>query len=245
MRRDRGSSAARWSRRGLIAAGGAAALTAVVILGIAVFFQSSAGGSSGLAIRGMEPVEGADATLRRAEAHATPTPEPTPAVPPLGDARFRLVVEKIGVDAPVSTFGLDENSIPEVPTGPDAAEIVAWYDFSARPGTGGNAVLAGHVTWNGPAVFRDLATLQPGDSVRVRGENGVELLYTVTDNFMADPNDPDSVKLMLATERDMITLITCGGAYTRTNDPVFGGQYDLRVVVQADLVSVLDAGSGD
>ncbi len=91
----------------------------------------------------------------------SPTTDPTPTqqpAPPLKDALYRMIIDKIGVDAPVLTFGLDENAIPEIPTDP---WDVAWYDFSAQPGTGSNAVFAGHVTWFGPGVFYDLYNWSP------------------------------------------------------------------------------------
>ena len=72
---------------------------------------------------------------------------------PLGDEPYQMIIDKLGVNAPVSAFGLDAQAVPEIPTGPDAASIVAWYKFTAKPGTGSNAVFAGHVTWYGAAVF--------------------------------------------------------------------------------------------
>ncbi|HUF52992.1 MAG TPA: class F sortase [Dehalococcoidia bacterium] len=168
-------------------------------------------------------------------ASATLQPTATPqSGPPLGDAGYRMAIESIGVEAGVYTYGLDENAIPQVPTNPWE---VAWYNFSSQPGTGSNAVFAGHVTWNGPAVFYDLQALQPGDIVRLLGANGVELTYRVSDNFSVDPNDPDSLKVMQATEQDVITLITCGGTFFETDDPVSGGDYTLRVIGRAERVS--------
>jgi hypothetical protein len=45
---------------------------------------------------------------------------------------------------------------------PDNAWDVAWYDFSARPGAGSNAVFSGHVDYHdvGPAVFWNLRDLR-------------------------------------------------------------------------------------
>ncbi|HEV8573228.1 MAG TPA: class F sortase, partial [Dehalococcoidia bacterium] len=150
-------------------------------------------------------------------------------------------IEKLGVDAPVATYGLDERSVPIVPTGDDAAEVVAWYDFSARPGSGGNAVFAGHVTWNGDAVFKELETLAAGDTVRLRDDRGGEVVYRVTQNFTVDPNDPESVKVMYPTEQDEATIITCGGEFFENSDPVAGGDYTRRVIVKAELVSITPA----
>jgi LPXTG-site transpeptidase (sortase) family protein len=174
----------------------------------------------------------------------TASPTPAPPVAPLGDQPYRLVIEKIGVNAPVDTYGLDANAIPEVPTGAGANQTVAWYDFSAKPGGGSNAVFAGHVTWNGPAVFFKLAEVAQGDTIRLQGTDGTELVYNVSSVFSVDPTDPDAVKVMHSTDRDMVTLITCGGEYTRTGDPIFGGEYDQRLIVRAELASVNAAAAG-
>src|SRR3990172_2454318 len=167
---------------------------------------------------------------------ATASPTPTrPAEAPLPESGYRMVIEKVGVNAPVDVYGLDENNVPEVPLGSDAAEVVAWYNFSAKPGTGSNAVFAGHVTWNGRAVFYDLQTLQPGDVIELVGAEGTRLTYVVSTNFAVDPNDPDSLQVMQPTSTDVITLITCGGTFFESDDPVAGGDYTLRVIVRAEL----------
>ena len=175
---------------------------------------------------------------------ATSTPEPTPAPslkptpvlvdPPLGNAPFQLVIPEIGVDAPVNTFGLDANFVPQVPLN---GREVAWYNWSAEPGTGSNAVLAGHVTWSGQAVFYHLDQLGAGDEILLRSPDGAELLYTVQDNFLVDPNDPDALSVMSPTEDDVITVITCGGEYFYTGGR-FGGDYTNRRVVRASLSQV-------
>jgi LPXTG-site transpeptidase (sortase) family protein len=154
--------------------------------------------------------------------------------PPLA-ATYRMIIERIGVDAPVATYGLDQNRVPIVPTGPDAAQVVAWYDFSAKPGTGSNAVFAGHVTWNGDAVFRKLETLQGGDVIRLRDDQGTEMTYRVISNTQVDPNDPKAVEVMYPTETDQVTLITCSGQYFENNDPVAGGDYTHRTIIKAEL----------
>ena len=164
----------------------------------------------------------------------TREPDPTP-VPPLGHSDYTMTIERLGVVAPVKTFGLDENAIPEVPLN---GQDVAWYDFSARPGTGSNAVFAGHVTWNGRAVFYELDKLEAGDTIRLTGPDGTEIVYRVTLKFSVDPDDPESLKVMYGTDRDVVTLITCTGTFTDTNDPVFGGEYSQRLVVRGELASV-------
>lgn len=198
----------------------------VVLIGVGI---AGLGGSSG------EPPEGPaviDITPSPTPKQTSP-PSATPIQPPLGDQPYRIVISKLGVDAPVKTYGLDANAVPEVPTGDDAPTVVAWYNFSAQPGVGSNAVFAGHVTWNGPAVFFELTTVAPGDEIRLVGADGTALVYTVSEVFSVDPSDPESLSVMHATQEDIITIITCDGAFTDTNDPVYGGEYSARLVVKA------------
>lgn len=178
-----------------------------------------------------------------------PTPEPvvaaateTPAPPPLGEGQYRLVIDKIGVDAPVAAFGLDENAVPEVPY---EGGVVAWYNFTAVPGTGGNAVFAGHYTWYGDAVFRHLDELAPGDTVVLRGENGMQLTYEVVSNESLDPAAPNARDVYAPTETDTVTLITCDGTFTRDGRPITGGDYDKRRVVRARFVGAVLAEAQD
>src|SRR6266540_351 len=137
---------------------------------------------------------------------------PAESGPPLAGS-YRMIIERIGVDAPVATYGLDENRVPVVPTGPDAAQVVAWYDFSA----------------------------QPGDIIRLRDDRGGEVVYSVTSNILMDPNDPATLQTIYPTDHDELTIITCGGSFYETNDPVIGGDYTQRIVIKAALQSVTQA----
>lgn len=173
----------------------------------------------------------------------TSTPSPTPVPTPPLTGSYEMVINKIGVDAPVQEYGLDAQAIPQVPTGPDAASIVAWYNFSSKPGTGSNAVFAGHVTWNGVAVFYNLSSLAAGDQIVLKGADGTVVNYVVSDVFSVDPTtDPHAKDVMLPTPTDVLTIITCGGDFVRNpNDHVFGGDYNHRLVIRANLQSVSPA----
>jgi LPXTG-site transpeptidase (sortase) family protein len=176
---------------------------------------------------------------------ATPTPAPLPvqvvipAAPPLRDIPYRLIIDKIGVNAPVGTYGLGADQIPDVPSN---GQEVAWYDFSSQPGTGSNAVFAGHVTWSGRGVFYHLDDLTAGDQVTLVANNGgARLAYTVSDVFLVDPNDPNAASVMSPTPgKDQVTIITCGG------DPFYVGgtagyDYTHRLIVRASLTEVFAA----
>lgn len=155
------------------------------------------------------------------------------AAEPVGDQGFRLVIDKLGIDAPVSAYGLDENGAPQVPF---EAGLVAWYHFSAYPGSGDNAVFAGHVTWRGDAVFKRLGELQAGDRVMIKADDGRHLVYEVTDSLLVEPTEDAARQWMDANGQNVITLITCGGD-RRPTDDFFGAEYDKRQVVRARLVA--------
>ena len=167
-------------------------------------------------------------------APATPAPV-VAAQAPLTEAAYHMIIDKIGVDAPVFPYGVDANRVPEVPLN---ASDVAWYNFSAQPGTGSNAVFAGHVTWSGQAVFYNLKDIQVGDHIMLRGDDGTQIDYVVSDSFMVDPNDPNALSVMAPTGNDVITLITCDGSFFYTGDPVFNGDYTHRRIVRAAFSSL-------
>ena len=177
-----------------------------------------------------------DAVLNRARFASV---DPLPATPPSTAPISRMVIEAIGVDAPVAVRGLDANAVPEEPGAPD---VVAWYNFSSRPGAGSNAVLAGHVDWTyngrpGPAVFWGLKDLNPGDTVRIFLEDGTRYDYAVTANFAVPYDDPKAVEVMGPTPNDVITLITCGGTWIRDPSLPLGGYYTHRIIVRAERVA--------
>ncbi|MCH7577224.1 MAG: class F sortase [Chloroflexi bacterium] len=159
----------------------------------------------------------------------TPTPVAAENAAPL-----RMVIGSIDVDAPIITLGLNYKFTPEVPS---TGYQVSWYDFSAAPGIGSNAVFAGHVSWKQvPAVFSSLNDIREGDAIRLITEEGNELVYEVFANFALDPSDPNSVHVMDRGDEDIITLITCGGSWSPDPSEPFGGNYSERVVVQARLL---------
>jgi LPXTG-site transpeptidase (sortase) family protein len=223
-------------RRRVIAGVSVVGVTAVII---GAFLYSSSAGDDSVAVADdaavvdltNDPID-LDLAPELPPAILTATPVPPP---PLGDSGYNIVIDKLGVSAPVTMYGMDENLVPKVPY---TATDVAWYEFSARPGTGGNAVFAGHVTWNGPAVFYDLDQLAAGDQVKLHGPDGTTIVYQVSDVFQVDPNDPDSRKVMWPTDEDVITIITCSGKFFNTSDPILGGDYTHRLIVRGDLISV-------
>jgi len=153
---------------------------------------------------------------------------------PRVSAPLRIVVEKVEIDAPVVEMGLDGQGVPQVPLN---GQDVAWYNFSAKPGAGSNAVFAGHVNWAGSiGAFGRLDRLTAGDTVRLISDEGRQFTYEVFANYKVDPADPESLKVMSPTPTDTVTLITCGGTWIPDPSDKFGGEYTDRTIVQAKLM---------
>ncbi len=221
----------RWRQRRLI--------LAAVLLGASVAMLTT--GLAGLLLaKESEPAVVHEGTLDPPHRNGldTPTATPVPTPPPSSAPVVRMIIEKIGLDGQVVTMGLDADHVPLVPDNPDD---IVWYDFSTRPGWGSNAVFSGHVDWtlNGvpvTGVFYDLRKVEVGDIIKVRLEDGTEYQYKVFGNQAIPYDDPEALKVMGATPIEMLTIITCGGAWVpRWGDPL-GGNYTHRQIVRAERV---------
>jgi LPXTG-site transpeptidase (sortase) family protein len=209
---------------------GAAFLCAAAVLGVleigsrGVFdvhaFQNSASTkASSPALTDSDPVI--------AGVPASAAPSSAPGVHP---AVTRLVIPAIAVNAPVVVKGIDDQHAMETPDGPAQ---VAWYDFSSRPGTGGNAVFAGHVDYKdvGPAVFWRLEELKPGDLIEAHLDDGTTFHFRVTSKETFDATTAPVKQIVGPTSKDSVTLITCTGQFDWLTQ-----RYDQRLVVRAELV---------
>ncbi len=182
---------------------------------------------------------------------ATPVPTVAPVVinpqpssaatPELSNSPVVYVsIERLGVEASVMELGLDADRVPLVPNnsntpvGYHAADMVAWYNFSTKPGHGGNVVLSGHVNWLGrQGVFGRIKDLEVGDIIRVFLQDGNAFTYQVTENMDIPWDDPEAVQLMLPTDDEVVTLITCGGTWVPDRSSTIGGNYTHRTIVRA------------
>lgn len=160
-----------------------------------------------------------------------PSPTPQPDLPPPPDAPIaRLVIPDAEVDAQVVTMGVDAQGVMEAPNN---GYDVAWYDFSARPGWGGNAVFAAHVDYYniGPAVFWHLKDLEQGDIVEIHLTDGTVLRYAVTVKQQYDAATAPVQEIVGPTPTETLTMITCSGTFNSGTS-----QYDKRLVVRAERI---------
>lgn len=160
---------------------------------------------------------------------------PPAATPVLYEASVtRLRIPSIGVDAEVIPMNLLPDGTMDSPAGPDP---VAWYDFTGKPGLGGNAVFSGHVDYvgRGPAVFWDLRKLVEGDVIEVELADGTRIEYRVTVSQLYDVATIPMGDVVAATPTESVTLITCGGTFE-------SGDYTHRLVLRAARSEVIPAG---
>lgn len=139
----------------------------------------------------------------------------------------RLVIDKLHVQAPIEVKGIDAHNVMEAP---DRGDDAAWYQFTARPGSGSNAVFAGHRDFGHvgtPAVFWRLDELVPGDLVEIVSPQRTEIRYRVTRTWDYGLSDIPMASVLADDRTDEVTLITCAGTYAR------GLGYDHRLVVRA------------
>ena len=182
----------------------------------------------------------------RGDVHAEPTapsvlgvdakPTGTPGPRQFTAPAERLRISSIGVDAPLIYLNINAQGNMDVPTDP---ELVAWYDFTAKPGLGtGNAVFSGHVDYRnyGPAVFWDLTDVQLGDVIEVQLRDGVIVQYEVTAAADIPVAELDMAEILAATTDESLTLITCTGDFV-------SGQYLDRHIVRAVRVAVVEPGA--
>jgi hypothetical protein len=151
---------------------------------------------------------------------------------PAGFTPVELVINKIGLDAPVEA-GSIVDGVMQDPSGP---WVVAWYDALGKVGEGGNVVMAGHVDYwdTGPAIFQGVPSLAPGDVISVIGEDGEEYDYQVEWAQLFDVATqltPEVIQKDIVgdTGKESLTLITCGGEFD-------GQEYLQRFVVRANKI---------
>jgi LPXTG-site transpeptidase (sortase) family protein len=211
----------------LIAVGSTLIVAAVALMALVAtnIIDNGSGGNSDL-----ETITGFGEPIKT----PTPGPSPTPTnkFPPGSTAPVaRLRIPSVEIDAPVVVRGLDAQGKMLTP---DTAHDTAWYEFTSRPGSDGNAVFSGHVDYVnvGKAVFWDLKDLEQGDIVEVEMDDGAVYRYAVNTKIQYDAATAPVDFIVGPTPDQTVTLITCSGTFSNATH-----QYDKRLVVTALRVS--------
>ena len=138
-------------------------------------------------------------------------------------------IPKIGVRSKLVDLGLKGGAM-ETPENPADA---GWYSRGPSPGALGPAVIAGHVTWNGPAVFYRLGSMRRGDQVSVTRKDGKTAVFTVTRVTQFSKSRFPTRAVYGPIDHAGLRLITCGGTYDKARS-----RYLDNVVVFAKLQTV-------
>ncbi|MER6825797.1 class F sortase [Streptosporangium sp. NPDC000563] len=168
---------------------------------------------------------------------AAPTvPPPLPSLPAAPamqpSSPVRLVIPRLGVNAPVKSVGLDKAGAIEVPPVGDP-NLVGWYRSGPTPGEAGPAVMLGHKdTRAGSAVFSRLDEIRNGDVIEVHRKDGIIAVYTVGGLEQAEKSVFPTERVYGRSSTPQLHVITCGGTYNRAT-----GHYTDNVIAYATMTS--------
>jgi hypothetical protein len=144
----------------------------------------------------------------------------------------RLVVPRLGINAPVNVRDVGFDGFLGVPEG---AYDVVRYNFgqfprlAGYPGEGGVTMIGGHVDFYtvGLAVFAPLRQAQAGDIIEYHRGDGITITYVV--DWVSDLPFSTGLNGYLHNRGvDEILLVTCNGTFDRESR-----NYDLRRLVHA------------
>lgn len=165
-----------------------------------------------------------------------PSPAPTPVLAITDTtAPTRLRIPAIGVNAPIGAVGLAPDGSMGVPKRP---AHTTWYALGPRPGEAGSAVIAGHVSWmyGATAVFAELHTLAPGNTITVQAGDGKIISFVVREIRAYDAAADATDIFFSADGQAHLNLVTCSGTWDKN-----AKQYTERLVVFADKVTAVPA----
>lgn len=140
----------------------------------------------------------------------------------------RLRIASIGVDARIVAVGVAADGQMEIPPAAD----VGWYRLGPAPGQRGSAVVAGHLDREGErGAFFALGSVPVGAQVVVDGD-GTSRRFVVTAREQVAKDAVDLRRYFTRSGPERLTLITCGGAFSRSER-----HYADNIVITAQLVA--------
>ncbi|MFI7127767.1 class F sortase [Nonomuraea sp. NPDC050153] len=161
-----------------------------------------------------------------------PLPQINPAPPMMPSTPKRIVIKKLGINAPIMSVGLKKDGTIEVPPS-ENPNLAGWYRNMSTPGEAGPAVILGHKdTRTRSAVFSRLPELKNGDIIEIQRQDKTTAVFTVGGIEQASKKTFPTQRVYGPQENAQLHLITCGGAYDRTI-----GHYDDNVIVYATMTS--------
>jgi hypothetical protein len=162
-------------------------------------------------------------------ATAPTVPVPAPAIV-ARSVPIAVGIPAIGLSVWLTQLGLNPDGTVQVPTNTKAP---GWFSPGPSPGQVGSAVILGHVdSYEGPGVFFQLRTLQPGNQIDVHLADGVVATFKVTSVVMYQKAQFPDQQVYGSNGSSELQLVTCGGTF----DPQTG-HYLSNIVVYSSFVS--------
>jgi LPXTG-site transpeptidase (sortase) family protein len=141
----------------------------------------------------------------------------------------KIIIQKIGVDAYVQKVGIDQDKKIAVPNN---VHLAAWFTESVRPGENGLSIIDGHVSGRKTeGVFKNLKSLQIGDTFNIERGNGTKLTFKVFETRTVPEGEAAAILFSQNPKvLSQLNLITCGGEFNKKSQ-----QYSDRVIISAQL----------
>jgi LPXTG-site transpeptidase (sortase) family protein len=138
-------------------------------------------------------------------------------------------IPALGISSGMEHLGLTaDNAIAT----PKSLWSTAWFNQSSKPGDPGPALIVGHYSRYGKAIFANLHKLQNGQQILITDEGGQQFIFQVTAvKSVSTEQFPMNEVLGNTDSRSRLEIITCGGAYIKqTKD------FTERTVITAELI---------
>ncbi|NUR87074.1 MAG: class F sortase [Nonomuraea sp.] len=221
---------------------GALILTAIagivaVVAGLVIVLKSPAeyglaGDRDQLALATQPSGQPQQALFKAPPTAPPPLPPIVPAPPLMPSTPKRIVIKRLGINAPVMSLGLAKDGTIQVPP-IDRANLAGWYREMSTPGEAGPAVILGHKdTRTTPAVFSKVFEIRNGDTIEVKRQDGITAVFTVGGVEQASKKTFPTQRVYGNQTNAQLHLITCGGTYDRTI-----GHYQDNIIVYATMTS--------
>ncbi|WP_296140506.1 class F sortase [uncultured Tessaracoccus sp.] len=145
-------------------------------------------------------------------------------------------------DEKVLSLPLDDKGLIPAPP-PSEERTAAWWNGGPKPGTAGKTVLSIHTYRNGKALGNEMyadgtSHLQPGDLIKLHGDNGEVACYEFTEakKIRVDEYDPDS-DMMVDDEGDSeVVIIICWDFDKSVDESTGADPWHSRVLFYGKLV---------
>lgn len=119
----------------------------------------------------------------------------------------RMRIPELSLDYAMASMGADSRGNMMIAP---ALEVVSWFNLSAIPGNGGNAILGGHNAWGGArSRLFAMDNLRVGSVMEIEYEDGTSRIFRLESVFVYPLLTAPAHLIMDVRGEARVTLITC------------------------------------